>query len=248
MYSSSNRAQGVFGFFTTVAAFVAGFAALSVFLHPATDVTSSVDLKGVQVVKGRPHYYSSKREEYARIEFDLDADFSPLFNWNTKQLFVYVLASYPASSPAGENPHNSEAIIWDMIIPAPESPYSFSNLKERFFPSSTTKSTGKPSKKTTNNKKKSQTTKPEQTGVLHLRNQKSKYQITDISGKIAERENVTLTVGWNVQPWVGALLWSEGTGAWPRTEGQVGRSKSFGFPPVKTKSTSSSTTAQATDI
>jgi hypothetical protein len=49
MYSSSNRAQGVFGFFTTVAAFVAGFAALSVFLHPATDVTSSVDLKGVQV-------------------------------------------------------------------------------------------------------------------------------------------------------------------------------------------------------
>lgn len=135
-----------------------------------------------------------------------------------------------------------------MIIPAPESPYSVSNLKERFFPSSTTKSTAKASKKTSNNKKKSQKTNPEQTGVLHLRNQKSKYQITDISGKIAERENVTLTVGWNVQPWVGALLWSEGTGAWPRTEGQVGRSKSFDFPAVKTKSTSSSTTAQATDI
>lgn len=49
MYSSSNRAQGVFGFFTTVAAFVAGFAALSVLLHPATDVTSSVDLNSVQV-------------------------------------------------------------------------------------------------------------------------------------------------------------------------------------------------------
>ena len=169
-----------------------------------------------------------------------------MFNWNTKQLFVYVLASYPASSPASENPHNSEAIIWDMIIPAPESPYSFSNLKERFL-SSSTKSTGK-AKKTSNNKKKSKkTTTPEQTGVLHLRNQKSKYQITDISGKIAERENVTLTVGWNVQPWVGALLWSEGTGAWPRTEGQVGRSKSFDFPAVKTKS-SSSTTSQATDV
>jgi hypothetical protein len=120
-------------------------------------------------------------------------------------------------------------------------------LKERYFPS-TTKSksaTGKAAKKT-NNKKKSQTTNPEQAGVLHLRNQKSKYQITDISGKIAERENVTLTVGWNVQPWVGALLWSEGTGAWPRTEGQVGRSKSFAFPAVKTKS-STSTASQATD-
>lgn len=49
MYSTSNRAQGVFGFFTTVAAFVAGFTALSVFLHPATDVKSSVDLNSVQV-------------------------------------------------------------------------------------------------------------------------------------------------------------------------------------------------------
>lgn len=66
--------------------------------------------------------------------------------------------------------------------------------------------------------------------MLHLKSQKSKYQITDISGKIAGRENVTLSVGWNVQPWVGALWWSDGTGAWPRTDGQAGRSKSFDFP------------------
>lgn len=24
-------------------------------------------------IKGRPHYYSTKKEEYARIQFDLDA-------------------------------------------------------------------------------------------------------------------------------------------------------------------------------
>lgn len=29
-------------------------------------------------VKGRPHYYSSKREEYAQIKFDLDAGTSIL--------------------------------------------------------------------------------------------------------------------------------------------------------------------------
>lgn len=177
-------------------------------------------------------------------------DFSPLFNWNTKQLFVYVLASYPAASPASEDPRDSEAIVWDMIIPAPESPYSFSSLKERFFPSSSkTKPTKKGSKKGSNNNnsnnkqkqtKQATTTKP---GVLHLKNQKSKYQITDISGQIAERENVTLSVGWNVQPWVGVLQWSEGTGAWPRTEGQVGRSKTFNFPPLKTKTESAGTQA-----
>lgn len=49
MHSSLNRVQAVFGFFTTVALFVAGVAALSVLLFPADDVTSAVDVKNVQV-------------------------------------------------------------------------------------------------------------------------------------------------------------------------------------------------------
>lgn len=49
MHSSLNRLQAVFGFFTTVALFVAGVAALSVLLFPADDVTSTVDVKNVQV-------------------------------------------------------------------------------------------------------------------------------------------------------------------------------------------------------
>lgn len=49
MHSTLNRAQGVFGFFTTVALFVAGLAALSVFLYPTDDVTSSVKLRDVKV-------------------------------------------------------------------------------------------------------------------------------------------------------------------------------------------------------
>jgi hypothetical protein len=142
---------------------------------------------------------------------------------------VYVLASYPASSPASENPRDSEVIIWDKIIPAPESPYSFSTLKDRFFPSKADKKKNKKSKSQSSKTKTTETTP----GVLRLRNQKPKYQITDISGKIAERENVTLVVGWNVQPWVGALLWSDGTGTIPRTSGQAGRSKAFDFPALK---------------
>jgi hypothetical protein len=142
---------------------------------------------------------------------------------------VYVLASYPASSPASESPRDSEVIIWDKIIPAPESPYSFSTLKDRFFPSKADKKNNKKSKSRSSKTKTTETTP----GVLRLRNQKPKYQITDISGKIAERENVTLVVGWNVQPWVGALLWSDGTGTIPRTSGQAGRSKRFDFPALK---------------
>lgn len=163
-------------------------------------------------------------------------DFSPLFNWNTKQLFVYVLASYPAVSPASDPPRNSEAVIWDAIITAPESPYSVAKLKERLFPS---KKTTKASRKNAAKKQKKKDAANSTPGVLNLKNQKAKYQITDISGQIAERENVTLVVGWNVQPWVGALWWSEGTGAWPRTDGEAGRSESFNLPALKGKNTQS---------
>jgi hypothetical protein len=64
-------------------------------------------------VRGRPHYYSNKREEYAHIKFSLSADFSSLFTWNTKQLFVYVSATWPSTNTT------NEAVIWDTIITSP---------------------------------------------------------------------------------------------------------------------------------
>lgn len=84
-------------------------------------------------VKGRPHYYSTKKEEYAIIKFSLDADLSSLFTWNTKQLFVYVTAEWPEP---GTNATN-EAVIWDSIITSPSAdhlsnigPHSMKKLKE----------------------------------------------------------------------------------------------------------------------
>lgn len=49
MHSALNRAQAVFGFFTTVALFVAGFAALSVLVFPTDNVTADVQLKDAKV-------------------------------------------------------------------------------------------------------------------------------------------------------------------------------------------------------
>lgn len=198
--------------------------------------------------KGRPHYYSTKREEYAQIRFDLDADLSPLFNWNTKQLFVYVYATYSSSDNANTQTRASEAIIWDSIIPASPSPYSWEALKEKatallpasLTSSSSAKSAGKRgakrnSKTSASSKKKKAAAEPASPAVLRLRGQKAKYQISDITGQLAERQNVTLSVGWNVQPWVGALWWAPGTGAVPRTEGQIVSSDGFDFPALKGK-------------
>ena len=61
------------------------------------------------------------------IKFSLDADFSSLFTWNTKQLFVYVTAEWPAATApndsAGDYNTNqtNKAVIWDTIITSPSS-------------------------------------------------------------------------------------------------------------------------------
>jgi signal peptidase complex subunit 3 len=78
-------------------------------------------------------------------------------------------------------------------------------------------------------------------GNISLRNVKPKYQITDLSGFMAGRDNVTLEVGWNVQPWVGALAWTTPAGGkglspwWSGVRG--GRSKKFRLPDLKGKKT-----------
>ncbi|KAI9789520.1 MAG: hypothetical protein M1835_001602 [Candelina submexicana] len=218
MHSTLVRAQNVFGFFTSVAFFVAALIALSVIVSPQNP-SASINLRNVQVVKGRPHYHSPKREEYAHIKFDLDADLSSLFNWNTKQLFVYILATYPSLPKSSKTPNPqqqqapppSSAIIWDQIIPS--SPSKNPNIPSRHRASSPLSARGK----------------------INLKNQRAKYQITDITGKLAERGNVTLEVGWNVQPWVGALTWTNWQG-WGRWEGvRGGRSEVFKFPELKGK-------------
>jgi signal peptidase complex subunit 3 len=116
MYSSIVRIQNTFGFFTTVAFAIAALIAASDFLSPRTPTVGSLKTTNVQVVRGRPHYYSTKKEEYAIIKFSLDADLSDLFTWNTKQVFVYVTAEWPeGGSPNATN----KAVIWDSIITSP---------------------------------------------------------------------------------------------------------------------------------
>lgn len=55
---------------------------------------------------------SKKGKENAKVKFDLSADLTPLFTWNTKQVFVYVTATYPGKSPDSSN----VVTVWDRIL------------------------------------------------------------------------------------------------------------------------------------
>lgn len=152
------------------------------------------------------------------------SDLSTLFNWNTKQIFMYITATYPSDSPSTIPP--SEVVIWDAIIPSDLAPEHFNTYIH-------------PTDKVPSSKKKQRAEglkaypKGKNPGIVKLKNQKPKYQVTDVSGKLAERENATLTLHWNVQPWVGVLTWTNARtfGWWEGLKG--GRSKIFEFPPLK---------------
>jgi hypothetical protein len=79
------------------------------------------------------------------------------------------------------------------------------------------------------------TSSPWNRGILKLKNQKPKYQITSPTSKLAETRDVKLYVHYNVQPWVGVLTWTPNTdfGSWKKIKGGV--SKIFNLPPVKAK-------------
>ncbi|KAK7749388.1 hypothetical protein SLS62_008132 [Diatrype stigma] len=227
MYNSLTRLQNVFGFFTTVAFVVGAIIAASDFAIPRTP-SAAIKPTNVQVVKGRPHYYSTKKEEYAIIKFSLDADLSSLFTWNTKQLFVYVTAEWPEAAGAGAGTagtatnQTNKAVIWDSIITSPSADH-LSNLGPASLKKLRKSAAGKsidPSR-----------------GKLSLKNQKPKYQITHPTGRIAEADEVTLRVHYNVQPWVGALTWNQDRDFWRWAKLSEGVSEAFALPPLKRKDT-----------
>ncbi|KAF3912843.1 hypothetical protein AA313_de0203689 [Arthrobotrys entomopaga] len=129
MHSSLVRLQQVFGFLTTVGFALATLIALTSYLYPMNP-SASITVNDVAVAKRRSGgYYSTRLNEYASIKFDLDADFESLYNWNTKQIFVWISASY-----GGDRYPVNEAVIWDKIIPAatPSKKLKLRNMRAKY--------------------------------------------------------------------------------------------------------------------
>ncbi|CAM9600259.1 unnamed protein product [Phaeothamnion confervicola] len=92
-----------FGF--TVLLVLAGLTAFSTYLHEGEPIVKKLalrDLRSLRVLQGT---------DRAMLTFDLDADLRAAFNWNIKQLFVFVTAEY-------ETPTNvlNQVILWDKVV------------------------------------------------------------------------------------------------------------------------------------
>ncbi|SCU83484.1 LADA_0C11716g1_1 [Lachancea dasiensis] len=174
MFSLSQRFQQTSNQALSFAIFAAAFVVATfwaqLYMENAFHLSSSVSNVKPSINVRTSRYYGSingKPKENLKVSFDLNADLAPLFNWNTKQVFVYVTAAYNGKLKPGVK---SEVTLWDSIITDKES------------------------------------------SQISLSNMKSKYSIWDVEEKLSERE-LTLKLHWNIQPWIGSLVYGE-------TEGQ----------------------------
>jgi len=83
--------------------------AMTSYLHQTTPGgTLFIDSLKIKIGRSR---YSTIAQQNAMVNFDFDADLTPLFHWNTKQVFLYLSAEY-TNNRGTEN----EVVFWDKIV------------------------------------------------------------------------------------------------------------------------------------
>jgi len=71
---------------------------------------STIEISPLKVRFGQSGRFKAP-QEWAFLQFDVNSDLRSLFNWNTKQLFVYLAAEYTNSQGI-----TNDVVLWDRIV------------------------------------------------------------------------------------------------------------------------------------
>ncbi|WWC70963.1 uncharacterized protein I206_104916 [Kwoniella pini CBS 10737] len=180
MYSTLQRLNHISSLATTYVMILLGFISIASFLSlPSVDV-GNVEVKDLIIQKGRLRRWGARQEELASLKFDIRTDLNPLLNsYNTKQLFVYLTASYEEQSTG--NSH--EVVLWDRIIER-------ADLKD-------IRAVGNKVPKTKSGRK--------GRGNVRVEEVKNKYQWRNPSGTFKDIEYANMTLHYSLMPYVGVL-------------------------------------------
>lgn len=107
MHSLYARVNNGFAFTSSCLMAMLAAIALSSFLFTA-DPKGQLIISDFKVADAK---VDSRFQEVGLARFNLIADLTPLFHWNTKQLFIYAIAEYNNS----DGTHN-EVVMWDRIV------------------------------------------------------------------------------------------------------------------------------------
>ncbi|KAM4809211.1 signal peptidase complex subunit 3 [Rhinophrynus dorsalis] len=128
MNTALSRANSLFAFSLSVmAALTFGCFITTAFkdrVVPVNIHVSRVMLENVEDFTG-----PRERSDLGFITFDINADLQPIFDWNVKQLFIYLSAEYATKSNA-----LNQVVLWDKIILRGDNPkLSLKEMKSKYF-------------------------------------------------------------------------------------------------------------------
>lgn len=95
------------------------------------DYRTNATMNTVKVVVKNVADYSASREknDLGFLTFDLQTDLTHLFNWNVKQLFLYLTAEY--TTPSNQL---NQVVLWDKIIQRGENAVlDFKNMNTKYY-------------------------------------------------------------------------------------------------------------------
>ncbi|KAI9013091.1 signal peptidase 22kDa subunit [Gaertneriomyces semiglobifer] len=115
MHTSLQRLNAVLAYFVTVAFCVVALisATSPIFLATVNKkaLKADVTVEDVVVKGARTNYYGSRTSaEVGHVKFSINADLTPLWHWNTKEVFVYLTVDYATSQQV------NQLVLWDRII------------------------------------------------------------------------------------------------------------------------------------
>lgn len=113
MHTFLSRLNALFAFSLAIVALLTLLFALST-TYKSYDKLAKIDLKTVKsLVRRMPDYNmpNAKENDLGLVQFNLDAQFEDCFDWNVKQIFVYLTANYKTA----ENFVN-QVVLWDYVL------------------------------------------------------------------------------------------------------------------------------------
>ncbi|KIY46784.1 signal peptidase 22 kDa subunit [Fistulina hepatica ATCC 64428] len=114
MHSIVSRINNVSAFFTSCMMGLAVAIALSSFLFTA-EPKGDLAILSVKTYPAKARRWHKANQELTFVNFNITGDLSPLFHWNTKQLFLYLQAEYGTATGV-----KNEVVIWDRIVRSKE--------------------------------------------------------------------------------------------------------------------------------
>ncbi|TFK40281.1 signal peptidase 22kDa subunit [Crucibulum laeve] len=110
MHSIVSRVNNVSALLSSCMMALLAAIALSSFVFTA-DPKGDISIASVKVYPTNARRYPHRKQDMAFVNFNISADLTPLFNWNTKQLFLYLEAEYNNTKGV-----QNEVVIWDRIV------------------------------------------------------------------------------------------------------------------------------------